>query len=162
MGGLAPAEPGYRKLVIQPRPGGGLRHAWSRHLTPYGLAECVWAIHDGNIEVKVVVPPNTTATVHLPGNGAPPIDVGSGEHRWSHAYGNSDDKAVSVDDSVSTVRANPRAWTALMATLRQRIPDYAFVEAVLQSDDTASLRQVLASRPDATAVLVAVGEAIAN
>jgi alpha-L-rhamnosidase len=38
--GLAPAEPGYRQLAIEPRPGGGLTHASARHRTPYGIAAC--------------------------------------------------------------------------------------------------------------------------
>ena len=37
--GLAPAEPGYRRLRVEPRPGGGLTHANARLRTPYGLAE---------------------------------------------------------------------------------------------------------------------------
>src|SRR5581483_18328 len=39
VGGLAPAEPGYRRIEIKPRPGGGIHHASARHLTPYGMAE---------------------------------------------------------------------------------------------------------------------------
>ena len=34
--GLAPAAPGYRRLLVRPRPGGGLTHARARHDTPYG------------------------------------------------------------------------------------------------------------------------------
>jgi alpha-L-rhamnosidase len=36
--GLAPAEPGYRHLLVRPRPGGALDWAKSRHETPYGEA----------------------------------------------------------------------------------------------------------------------------
>ena len=68
IGGLAPAEPGYRRLEIRPRPGGGLTHARARHRTPYGLAECSWRLEDEQIELAVVVPPNTTARVTLPGS----------------------------------------------------------------------------------------------
>ena len=49
---------------------------------PYGLAECGWKIEDGAIEVMVVVPPNTTARVTLPGKVTEPVEVGSGEYRW--------------------------------------------------------------------------------
>jgi alpha-L-rhamnosidase len=54
VGGLAPAAPGYRRFDIQPRPGGGLTYARARHRTPYGIAECAWAIEAGKITVKVV------------------------------------------------------------------------------------------------------------
>jgi alpha-L-rhamnosidase len=84
--GLAPAAPGYRRLAFRPQPGGGLTHARAGHQTPYGLAESACRIDGGTIEVEVTVPPNTTATVALPGRSDPPIEVGSGRHRWSYAY----------------------------------------------------------------------------
>jgi len=37
--GLAPGAPGYRRLVVAPRPGGGLTHAAASHETPYGRAD---------------------------------------------------------------------------------------------------------------------------
>jgi alpha-L-rhamnosidase len=87
VGGLAPAEPGYKKITFQPRPGGGIRNASATHITPYGLAEISWQIADGNIEVNIVVPPNAVANVILPGREAERIEVGSGEHRWSYSFG---------------------------------------------------------------------------
>src|SRR5947209_3570471 len=63
VGGLAPAAPGYRHLTVRPCPGDGLTYACARHITPYGLAECAWTIEGGQIEVVVVVAPNTTASV---------------------------------------------------------------------------------------------------
>jgi alpha-L-rhamnosidase len=86
VGGLAPAAPGYRHLAIRPRPGGGLTSAHARHLTPYGPAETSWHIDAGQIAVTVVIPPNATASVILPGSDAPPIEVGSGTHRWAYPY----------------------------------------------------------------------------
>lgn len=84
VGGLAPAAPGYRRLRIAPGPGGGLTSASSRHLTPYGLAESTWRVDGDTLEIVAIVPPNTRATVVLPGAGTgdEPIEVGSGKHRW--------------------------------------------------------------------------------
>ena len=84
--GLAPAAPGYRHIAIQPHPGGGLASAQARHITPYGLAESRWTIKGGQIEIVVVVPPNATASVMLPGSDALPIEVSAGTHRWSYLY----------------------------------------------------------------------------
>jgi alpha-L-rhamnosidase len=86
VGGVAPAEPGYHRIEVHPVPGGGLTYAHARHLTRYGLAGCSWRIVDGVIEVEVLVPPNTTASVTLPGapQGTGPIAVGSGKHSWSY------------------------------------------------------------------------------
>jgi alpha-L-rhamnosidase len=82
VGGLAPAEPGYRRIAIAPRPGGGLSWARSRHRTPYGVAECAWRIDGAKLIVHATVPPNTTATVTLPG-AVEPFEAGSGVHEWT-------------------------------------------------------------------------------
>jgi alpha-L-rhamnosidase len=96
IGGLVPLEPGYRRIAIQPRPGGGLTHASARHLTPYGIAECAWKIQNGNLEINVIVPPNTEACVTLPGKNQEPVTVGSGNHRWAFPF---------LDDC-----AHPASW----------------------------------------------------
>ncbi|GAA4079019.1 family 78 glycoside hydrolase catalytic domain [Nonomuraea soli] len=77
--GLAPLEPGYRRFLAHPRPGGGLTHARTAHLTPYGRAEVGWEIADGLLVVRVLVPPNTTAEVRLPSRS---VEVGSGRHEF--------------------------------------------------------------------------------
>ncbi|WP_461060826.1 glycoside hydrolase family 78 protein [Streptomyces pseudoechinosporeus] len=82
VGGLSPAAPGYRRIRIAPRPGGGLTQARARHLTPYGLAESSWEIERGRLTVTAVVPPGTTALIDLPGGGSP-AQVGSGTHRFT-------------------------------------------------------------------------------
>jgi alpha-L-rhamnosidase len=78
--GLAPAEPGYRRLLVQPRPGGGLTHVAAEHETPYGRAAVSWEQANGRLTVDLVVPAGTTATVALP--GAESFDVASGRHRF--------------------------------------------------------------------------------
>ncbi|HEU4329431.1 MAG TPA: glycoside hydrolase family 78 protein [Roseiflexaceae bacterium] len=84
--GLAPAAPGYRRLAIRPRPGGGLASASARHRTPYGIAECAWEIGGGLLALSVVVPPNTSASVWLPGDDGPPVAIGPGTHHWTLPY----------------------------------------------------------------------------
>ena len=86
VGGLAPAEPGYRRIRVQPIPGDGLTWASTRHRTPYGIAESSWRLDGDAIEVSATVPPNVTATVVLPGGDGGPIEVGSGTHRWRRPY----------------------------------------------------------------------------
>ena len=85
IGGLAPAAPGYRRLRVEPRPGGGLTWARTAHLTPYGLAEVSWRRADGQLTVDVTVPAGTTADVVLPGAGFP-VEAGPGRHQFMCAY----------------------------------------------------------------------------
>jgi alpha-L-rhamnosidase len=79
IGGLSPLEPGYRKIGIRPLPGGGITHATSRHLTPYGMAEVAWRLENGTMHLDATIPTGTTATVELP--GGLPSELGPGEHR---------------------------------------------------------------------------------
>ena len=79
--GLAPAEPGYRRVRVEPRPGRVLESAAAAHDTPYGRARVAWRRHDDQIVVRAVIPPGTTATVVLP-DGRAAFDVGSGSHEW--------------------------------------------------------------------------------
>ena len=123
--GLAPAEAGYRRLSIQPRPGGGLTSARARHLTPYGPAESSWRLQAGHIEVSVTVPPNTRATVHLPGSGGA-HEVGSGTHRWSYPYASADAQrpAVTLDSDFDALSSHPEAFEAVMRLVAEHAPDH--------------------------------------
>ncbi|WP_329140425.1 glycoside hydrolase family 78 protein [Streptomyces sp. NBC_00670] len=77
--GLAPAAPGYRRLRVRPRPGGGLTHACAAHDTPYGRAEVSWSRTGSELRVRVTVPHGTTALIDLPGRAAPE-EAGPGTH----------------------------------------------------------------------------------
>jgi alpha-L-rhamnosidase len=78
--GLRPTEPAYRSFEVRPQPGGGLTWATTRHVSPYGPIEVSWRLAGGSMELDVLVPGGTTATVIMPG-GAPGL-VGPGRHRW--------------------------------------------------------------------------------
>jgi alpha-L-rhamnosidase len=77
--GLAPAEPGYRRIRVAPRPGGGLTSASARHLTPYGEAAVGWELAPDALVVRVTVPVGSTAELDLPGGG-PVRELGHGQH----------------------------------------------------------------------------------
>lgn len=85
LAGLAPAAPGYRKLLVQPRPGGGLDWAEARHETPYGEASVRWDRTGQDFTLDVAVPAGCTATVVLPDAGGTVHEVGSGTHSFSCA-----------------------------------------------------------------------------
>ncbi|MFI7703955.1 glycoside hydrolase family 78 protein [Nonomuraea sp. NPDC049480] len=85
--GLAPAAPGYRRLIVRPRPGDGLSHARASLATPYGRAEVGWKRTDEQLTLVVVVPPNCTAAVHLPTDPDNAIEVGAGRHVFACVSG---------------------------------------------------------------------------
>ncbi|MGB8191418.1 MAG: family 78 glycoside hydrolase catalytic domain [Chitinophagaceae bacterium] len=64
-------SPGYKKIIIRPRPGGGLTHASATLQTYYGKLSSGWKKDaDGNIVFDVEVPANTTATIFIPAANA--------------------------------------------------------------------------------------------
>jgi alpha-L-rhamnosidase len=65
--GIKPMEPGYRRILIQPRPGGGLASASATYQSGYGRIACAWSATDGRMAVDVTIPANTRAAVILPG-----------------------------------------------------------------------------------------------
>jgi alpha-L-rhamnosidase len=80
IGGLTALEPGYRTALIAPRPGGGITHARTSTVTPFGELSVRWGIHEGGLDVEVSVPPGTTAVVRLPGQED--HQVGHGSHSF--------------------------------------------------------------------------------
>jgi alpha-L-rhamnosidase len=78
--GLAPAEPGYRRLRVAPRPGPGITSAAATHETPYGTASVSWTLEGSSFTLELVVPANSTAEVSLP-DESEAFEVGSGRHR---------------------------------------------------------------------------------
>jgi alpha-L-rhamnosidase len=160
VGGLAPAAPGYRRMTIQPRPGDGLTHASARHITPYGLAECAWKIHDGVIDVQVTVPPNTTASVVLPGSGQNAIEIGSGTYTWSYAYQQEvTHTPLTIDHPVGEIVDDVRAWSVIVETLQALDPENPVAASRLYSQNT-TLRQGLMMMPHSERMIAGVDAAL--
>ncbi|GAA3896005.1 alpha-L-rhamnosidase [Streptomyces lacrimifluminis] len=107
IGGLSSIEPGYKRSRIAPVPGGGLTEGSGSLKTVYGLLASKWSTRDGTLDLKVTVPVNTVAEVHVPAtsrsavteggrparaakgvrflrmeNGAAVFEVGSGSYRF--------------------------------------------------------------------------------
>ena len=80
--GLAPAEPGYRRLVFAPLPSRELRWARAEHETPYGTASIAWTLDGDKVTVDVLVPASSQARVQLP-DGSAPLAVETGRHRFT-------------------------------------------------------------------------------
>ncbi len=68
IGGIAPAEPGYAKVLVAPQPGGGISWARSALQTPHGRVAVSWTQEDsGALQLEVEVPEGVTAVVRFPG-----------------------------------------------------------------------------------------------
>lgn len=72
-----PECPGFRHFTLHPRPGGGLTWAMGSLETLYGTIRVSWKIKGNCFYLEACVPPNTTATLHIPVAGMQAKDV-----RW--------------------------------------------------------------------------------
>lgn len=64
--GITPAEPGFKKIRIEPQFGDKLSQAEGGYNTPEGEVWVEWTLNNGQLEMQVTVPKNTTADVVLP------------------------------------------------------------------------------------------------
>ncbi|TBN02957.1 rhamnosidase [Hyunsoonleella flava] len=67
IGAIAPLEAGYKVIRIAPEPRQPLSSASASLNTPYGKASSSWEITGDEFQLEIVIPPNTTAQVILPG-----------------------------------------------------------------------------------------------
>jgi alpha-L-rhamnosidase len=146
--GLAPAAPGYRRLVVRPRPAAALTRAAASHTTPYGEASVSWRRVDGSLELKVRVPVGAFAEVHVPGREEP-LEVGHGVHQWTVVDPVGVGPDATADWSRWTVRDlvdDPETWAAVAA---------AAVASGISPEGDAQAAAMVAPYFDAPAIRVA-------
>jgi alpha-L-rhamnosidase len=86
VGGIAPLEPGYSRVLIAPQPGGEIHWARSSLETRHGKISVSWSQDDdGPIELDIAIPEGVTAVVELPGTQEQ--ELVSGHHRVSSTAG---------------------------------------------------------------------------
>ena len=83
-----PEGPGFHKIVIEPSVVGGLTHVKASYDSISGRIVSEWRRVGSMVILHVVIPPNTTATIHLRGVGPTPTiqDVGSGDYTFSSSF----------------------------------------------------------------------------
>lgn len=157
---LDASEPGYRHVLVQPQPGGGLGSAEARLETPYGEAAAGWRLGEGKLGVVAVVPPNARGTVRLPAatlaevsEGGRPlaamagvrqavqqgedvvVEVGSGSYLFSYGDGALQARlrgrpGLDTRTRLEIVLANPRA-RAVLERLLPGISDHPQLQQAL-------------------------------
>ncbi|MGP4010587.1 alpha-L-rhamnosidase [Streptomyces sp. 4N124] len=98
--GISAGRPGYREIVIRPRPGGAVTSARAGFTSVYGPVSTQWRRKAGRFSLTCTVPPNTTAEVWIPASapetvtrthgtflrqddGCAVYQVGSGTHHFT-------------------------------------------------------------------------------
>jgi alpha-L-rhamnosidase len=114
--GLAPAAPGWRRLLVRPVPNRRLTAAAAEHLTPYGKAAVSWQRADGRLTLRVTVPVGAEAEVHVP--GAAPAEVRHGDHEWTVADPYATEPELPAEPTIREVMDHETAWDQVVAAAR--------------------------------------------
>jgi alpha-L-rhamnosidase len=61
-----PAQPGFKHIILSPRPVGDLKWVNASHRSPFGMIRSYWKIEGPQFHWTITIPPNTTAEVHVP------------------------------------------------------------------------------------------------
>lgn len=67
--GIKAEEPGFKKIIIRPVPGGKLTKANGKYHSISGPIRSIWECSGDDFDLAVEIPANTTATVHVPAKG---------------------------------------------------------------------------------------------
>jgi alpha-L-rhamnosidase len=123
VGGIQAAEPGYRRILIAPHPGGGLTHASARHDTVHGEVAVTWRIEEGVMTVDVTVPDGTEALVRLPLHPeAAEVTVEAGTHSWRYSAPGAERPEYSMDTALNVLAADPIVWRSLTEVFAKHLP----------------------------------------
>ncbi|GGN34218.1 alpha-L-rhamnosidase [Streptomyces fuscichromogenes] len=76
--GIAAGRPGYREIVVRPRPGGSVTTARATFTSVHGPVSTRWRLRSGRFTLTCQVPPNTTAEVWIPASGPAAVTHGHG------------------------------------------------------------------------------------
>jgi alpha-L-rhamnosidase len=64
--GIDQGQPGYKHILLRPRPGGSLTHAKAHYDSIQGPISSEWRLDETTLSLNVTVPANTTATLEIP------------------------------------------------------------------------------------------------
>jgi alpha-L-rhamnosidase len=65
----ASETPGYKKIIIKPHITEKLSYAKAEYHSVYGKILSHWQLAGDKLKLKVIIPPNTTAQIHIPAKG---------------------------------------------------------------------------------------------
>ena len=61
-----PGRPGFKHIIVRPRPAPGLTSASAAYQSMHGTLTCTWALAGDTFELALSIPANTSATLYLP------------------------------------------------------------------------------------------------
>ncbi len=75
-------DPGFKNIIMKPVLAEGLNHVKASHKSPLGWIKSEWERSGDLFDWHVSIPPNSRATVFIPGNDEP-VEIGSGTYHFT-------------------------------------------------------------------------------
>ncbi|MBK7106946.1 MAG: family 78 glycoside hydrolase catalytic domain [Ignavibacteriae bacterium] len=84
LGGINPdpGVPGFKHVIIKPELVNELDYVNSTYQSMYGEIKSNWEYKNGNLKLSVNIPPNTYASVYIPGNNKNQFEVNNSEAKF--------------------------------------------------------------------------------
>ena len=81
LAGIRPLEekPGFREFVVAPQPAGDLSMVDATYRSEYDMIRSFWEYRFGDLHLRITIPPNTKAAIHLPLTGPENATVTEGQ-----------------------------------------------------------------------------------
>jgi len=83
IGGIAPLAPGYERVLIAPRPGGGVSWANATLETPRGEISVGWKLEGSDVAVTASLPEGVGGLLQLPGRDPVELQTTGGRQQLS-------------------------------------------------------------------------------
>ncbi|MFE1396992.1 family 78 glycoside hydrolase catalytic domain [Nocardiopsis dassonvillei] len=153
--GLAPAEAGYRRIRVAPRPPRrGLTEASTSLDTPYGPASSAWTLADGTLRLTVTVPVGATADIVLPSGAEHNVEHGTHAFEEPFEVDVVEDRVFTVDSTLGEIVDHTEAMRVLTGVITKYIPEAAeHMSAGLNGRDEITPRQIAGMLPRSEGVL---------
>lgn len=120
LAGINSIEPGFKKILIKPQFVKGINKVNATFASVYGNITVSYTYNGSEVEMNVVIPPNTTAILELPGKKQS-IEVGSGSYAFEYiAETDFEEERFSMSSTLKEILDHPLA----AQILKQKAPEF--------------------------------------
>lgn len=122
--GIAPMEPGFKRIAISPRPTGRMPYLHCTYNSVHGKIVSCWKIEkDGKIFIHVEIPFDTSAVLTLPDYMGPTLELEAGSYEYLYQPEKDYLHGYTMDTRLEELSADPDA----MDILKRRLPRAAAI-----------------------------------
>jgi alpha-L-rhamnosidase len=107
LGGIRPETPGFKKIIIRPYTE-TLDWVKCRYESPYGEIRSDWKKANNALTMDITIPPNTTATIHVPAEAK--TDITESQKSIDHAEGV---KFLRIENGAAVIQVDSGHYSVL-------------------------------------------------